>query len=154
MTNKHLPMKVLVGKFGRPRGLKKRFFLTMLTQASAPPLKSHVYCPLHFNTSCLMVAGKSKVAEFWPINVLVLPINEAQRRVSSIWGAGYQGWCTRIGILASQPSLHNLINPPWLIFPMVMIQSFPSQYFKLWKGLYSGASRIWNWMSDVQSWRQ
>ena len=23
MTNKHLPMKVLVGKFGRPRGLKK-----------------------------------------------------------------------------------------------------------------------------------
>ena len=53
------PMKVLVGVFDRPE-----LFYSMLAQASASPLKSHVYCSLHFNTSCLMLDGKSKVAEF------------------------------------------------------------------------------------------
>ena len=39
-------------------------------------------------------------------------------------------------------SWHNLTNPPRLICPMIMIQSFPSQFFEPLKGSYFAAKNM------------
>ena len=82
---------------------------------SAAPLKSRAILPGALQ-ELFSVGWEIQGAKFWPINMFVPAINGVEMRCTHLRreGGGYQECCSFIG-KRSGPSLHNLINQPWLM---------------------------------------